>query len=109
MLRVQLDVNHAMLHPDALYVIEDTSYMPLNAAHVQVDVINARLLKLRATESSLNVLVLVKMVAHNAILITHARNAVKDWLSLLDNASPVVINVIDAQRFQPMMEQAASG
>ena len=95
-----LGANHAMLRINVLPVKEDGIYKTIIAICAALVVINALLLHLVAEGFLLHVLVPVKMVASLATLIIHAQNAQKSLLSIKDNASPVVIAVVNAKCFK---------
>jgi len=76
------------------------SYIKIHAENVLLDVTNAKSLNLIQLNTGPNVLVPVRMVALNAMLTTHARNAPLDMVFMMDNACLVKVNVINVLSLQ---------
>jgi len=97
-----LVAHRVMLRTYVLPVAEDGVWKApvLFALCAALDVINAVLLRLVTNNGGANALAPAKMAALLAMLITHAQNAQKHMVSIMDNVHPVVIVVTDAMCFK---------
>jgi hypothetical protein len=93
---VKLDAHNAIVIIHVVNAAEDMVLMKDNVCLVKLVVTNAQWLKFGQINTTPNVLVPAKMDAHNAIVIIHVPNAVKDMVLLMECAGLVKEIVINA-------------